>query len=69
MIPGMDGAYVFPTFVLHLRKPRKNLNEEYWPDQGSNPLRERQSDYYQELPGSIPSYTLEIFLERGAPSL
>ena len=27
------------------------------------------SDYYQTLPGAVPGYTLEIVLERGAPSL
>ena len=35
--PGMDGVYVFPTFVLKIRKSRKNLNQENLPDRESNP--------------------------------
>ena len=38
--PGMDGAYVFLTFVLQLTKnPGKNLNQENWP----GPLGESQN--------------------------
>ena len=45
--PGMDGAYVFPTFVLVEENTQKNLNQENWPERGSNPgpLGERQWCY------------------------
>ena len=55
-------------------KPRKNLTQETCPDRGSNPgpLGDKRACYHlfhgggpiiREVPGSIPGYTLEIFLE------
>ena len=44
--PGIDGGLSFPEICLTVEeKPQKKLNQENWPDRGSNPGRWVRGNY------------------------